>query len=140
MEATTVLVTNPPTGDRTLVVRVNGDDNVASTENHQLQRLIADDSAPGQGTLTFKRPIVAVVTHEPVRFAKFVGHPATEYQRDMETGLEDAVDDDASRADGISISEDLRSLTLRLNITGLDRSETPDDINQFRVLIESSED
>jgi len=86
-----------------------------------------------QETLTFKRPIVAVVTHEPVRFAKFVGHPATDYQRDMETGLEDAVDDDALSADSISISEDLRTLTFRLHITGLDRSETPDDIDQFRV-------
>lgn len=93
-----------------------------------------------QGALTFKRPIVAVVTHEPVRFAKFVGHQATEYQRDMETGLEDAVDDDASRADSISISEDLRTVTFRLNITGLDRSETPDDIDQFRVLVDSTEE
>ncbi|MEM7312127.1 MAG: hypothetical protein AAF497_03145 [Planctomycetota bacterium] len=91
-----------------------------------------------QGTLTFDRPIVGVVTHEPVRFRKFVGHAATDYQLDMETGLEDATDDNPLPPDRIMISQDRRTLTFELNIAGLNRSRTPDDIDQFRVLVEAA--
>ena len=96
------------------------------------------DTLIAEGEVRFNRDVLGIVAHEPVRFAKHVAHPVTEYQRDMFTGLEDDVDGDTSKRDQIAISEDRRVVRFRLRITGLDKTKQPDDIDQFRILVESA--
>lgn len=88
-----------------------------------------------EGAIHFDKPIVAVIANQPSKSRKEFGHPATDYPGDIGTGLEDAVDGDASQADQLTISEDRHTLTFRLQIHGNDHATQRDRIDQLRVLL-----
>lgn len=90
------------------------------------------------GVIEFPRPVVGVVCERPGKQADLIGNPSTDYPRDRNTGLEDAIDGDPLRADQIEISEDRKTVRFSLRIHGREAAEQADFVDQFRVLIESA--
>lgn len=98
----------------------------------------SSDVLTAEGRITFDCPIAAVISDYPAKTRDTLGHPATDYPGDRDTGLELNTSDDPQLTDQISITAGRQTLTFRLHLVGRSDADQQDRVDQFRVLTESN--
>lgn len=90
-----------------------------------------------KGEVQFERPILGVVTSRLTNLGDLLGHPATTYPRDANTGLEDSIGVQPEHRDRVELSEDRRTLRFQLHVHGHKEQDQQDRLDQLRILVES---
>ncbi len=67
-----------------------------------------------------------------------VGHPATDYPRDVDVGLDDSIQGQSDWGDWVLLSDDRRTLRFRLRVHGRKAAKQTDFLDQFRILVEAA--